>query len=269
MEGLSQAIAGIEARSLQSVTEGNDWYIASDGLIHCKTCGKARQYKIPERFEKMGGHIVGVVCDCQKRIEKEALEAQKRYEESRKMQAVSKEAFRITSLSSMTFGKDDRPNSESSKIVKQWTVRFEAGKIRKWLFLTGDHDSGKTFYAACIVNYLLAKGFNVKMSTPADIEADFWDSKDRLACYDKYAGLDLLVIDDLSVAMTSNTAGIVYKIISDRDTAGKAIVFTTAMSAQDQASPPKGSFELIMKKIWARGYPYEVEKRSVINNGGF
>ena len=41
-------------------------YLAKDGLWHCGKCGTAKQFRLPERFMKMGmPEIVGCCCACQ------------------------------------------------------------------------------------------------------------------------------------------------------------------------------------------------------------
>lgn len=41
-------------------------YLAEDGLWHCGKCGTAKQFRLPERFLKMGmPEIVGCCCACQ------------------------------------------------------------------------------------------------------------------------------------------------------------------------------------------------------------
>ena len=46
-------------------------YLAKDGLWHCGKCGTAKQFRLPERFMKMGmPEIVGCCCACQSAKEK-------------------------------------------------------------------------------------------------------------------------------------------------------------------------------------------------------
>ena len=46
-------------------------YLAEDGLWHCGKCGTAKQFRLPERFLKMGmPEIVGCCCACQSAKEK-------------------------------------------------------------------------------------------------------------------------------------------------------------------------------------------------------
>ena len=46
-------------------------YLAEDGLWHCGKCGTAKQFRLPERFMKMGmPEIVGCCCACQSAKEK-------------------------------------------------------------------------------------------------------------------------------------------------------------------------------------------------------
>ena len=48
-----------------------DDYLAEDGLWHCGKCGTAKQFRLPERFLKMGmPEIVGCCCACQSAKEK-------------------------------------------------------------------------------------------------------------------------------------------------------------------------------------------------------
>ena len=48
-----------------------DDYLAEDGLWHCGKCDTAKQFRLPERFMKMGmPEIVGCCCACQSAKEK-------------------------------------------------------------------------------------------------------------------------------------------------------------------------------------------------------
>ena len=51
-------------------------YLAEDGLWHCGKCGTAKQFRLPERFMKMGmPEIVGCCCACQSAKEKRRMQS--------------------------------------------------------------------------------------------------------------------------------------------------------------------------------------------------
>ena len=133
-----------------------------DGLLYCGKCNSKRQTQI----EVMGKTIIRA-CQCKCRFEKQAkddAEFNARREQN-KMNDRMRIAVRNKMYENWTFDIDDGKEPKMSK-MKAYAENFgDALKNNLGLLLWGDVGTGKSFAAACIVNYLVKNGYRCYMST--------------------------------------------------------------------------------------------------------
>lgn len=178
-----------------------DTQMGEDGLLHCTKCNGLRQsnVKLPD------GETVTVPCVCKcMRTAFDAAEAEKRARE---------EAMRIDSLRTLafpdsdcnmlqcTFDKDDGARPDVTVGMKNYCENFPyLRRLGKGILLYGTVGTGKSFFAACIVNDLVSKGYRCMMTTFPRLTnqiSALWDGKQEFI--DDLTRYDLIAIDDLGI----------------------------------------------------------------------
>lgn len=191
-------MSGVIDRLSASVPTDTDTHMGSDGLLYCNRCHTARQ----SRFELFGKvRTVNCLCQCMA-AEKDREEAErKRREYMTKVMSNRAVGFPDKELLSCTFESDDGSSPVLTNAMKAYVDHFpEFRKGGKGLLLYGDVGTGKTFYAACIVNALIDKGYPCLMTNFSRLTnqiAGMWDGKQEYI--DSLRMFSLVAIDDLGV----------------------------------------------------------------------
>lgn len=266
MDAVSSFIDNLASKAKQEMSDPEFEYIGSDGFIHCSKCGSAKQTKISVPNLDIYDKVVYCMCKCMEKATREAQVMQALREQEENKEFRRDQAFKFERMKNMTFKHDAHSDTTVSDMCRKWASRFKEGKIRKWLFLQGISGSGKTFYSSCIANELIDAGFTVKVTNVLDIEADFWQCKDRTAFYRKYNSYALLVFDDFTADIPNeSTVTVIHKIISDRILDGKCCLFNSADDDMKIAEiiNRKTLASRLINKIWSMVYALECEPKAV------
>ena len=203
-------------------------YLAEDGLWHCGKCGTAKQFRLPERFLKMGmPEIVGCCCACQSAKEK-------RENAKQRLASVIRQNKEIANIPEHYLSADMAmvESSEPKRIGRNYIKNFEKlGRIG--LLLYGDVGTGKTFLAACIANALLNQGVSVKWLTAMQIvERSCFYSESEYAEYTRsITAPDLLIIDDLGTELNNTfVSSQLFYCINERLLRKKSTIISTNLS---------------------------------------
>ena len=191
-----------------------------DGLLFCHKCNTPKQC----RTEILGRQrIVPCMCEC------EAAEHKRKEAEEEKRKALEK----ISRLKAMG-------ESKVSKAARNYVENFDTFyKSGKGILFYGAVGTGKTFLSACIVNALIEKGHPCLCTNFAritnTIQSKFEGRQEYLDSLNKF---HLLVIDDLAAERDTEFMGeIIMNIIDSRYRAGKPIIVTTNLTAQELRNP--------------------------------
>ena len=206
-------------------------YLAEDGLWHCGKCGTAKQFRLPERFLKMGmPEIVGCCCACQSAKEK-------RENAKQRLASVIRQNKEIANIPEHYLSADMAmvESSEAQRIGRNYIKNFEKlGRIG--LLLYGDVGTGKTFLAACIANVLLNQGIRVKwLTTMQIVERSCFYSESEYAEYTRsIAAPDLLIIDDLGTELPNSfTVSQLFICLNERILRQKSTIISTNLALED------------------------------------
>ena len=107
------------------------------------------------------------------------------------------------------------------------------------LLFSGDTGLGKTFLSACIARTVADRGYSVVYESAGHLFSNLERAKfsgDEQAREDvkKYTDCDLLIVDDLGTEMPGQfTTAALYSLVNDRILAGKAMIVSTNLTAED------------------------------------
>ena len=260
-------IDALSAMANSSASVRNEGDYIKDGLLYCGKCNTPKQTEVD-----LGGKIMKPYCMCQCETERYRNdEKARRIELNRQQIARNREiAFSDRDLQNCRFNVDDGGNPQIIKIARNYVNNFRTFREDgKGLLLYGGTGTGKSFAAACIANAMIAKGYSIKLATGSEIEQDVFNADDKADVYRRYAGYDVLILDDLAAERKSDYMyEILYNIINDRYLAKKPMIITTNMTTAETVNPKDKRLERIMSRIYAYGYPIEVSGKDRRREGG-
>ena len=209
-----------------------DTYTDKYGVVRCQTCGdQAMKY-----IEGIG--MVYVACKCDK-LKKDAEETRKRARAA--VEAYRGSPFYDRGYTLNTFDKDTAPESNAGRVCRRYVERWEDMKASNHgIIFMGTPGTGKTFYASCILNAMHQNGIAAVMVRTTDL-VDMMKSNAR-DTLERVGRVPLLILDDLGAEGDSSYAtAIILRVIDTRALAGKPLIVTTNMTAEElkQESGPR------------------------------
>lgn len=230
-------------------------YMGADGFLHCSVCHAKTQTRIV--VEALGiDKIVPCICDC-KMKEVAAENMRKKQEEYDRKRRI---CFAETNMASWTFENDDRKNSIISDAMQRYVDGFSKYmKEGKGLLLHGTVGTGKTYFAACIANRLIDRGYNVLMTNFARLSNQIQGTFEKQELIDSLNDYHLIVIDDLGAERKSEyMQEMVFNIIDSRYRSGRPFIITTNLSIDEIKKPQEVSYARIYDRLLQRCFPIEV-----------
>lgn len=221
-------------------------YVDNDGVERCEKCNEPVLLLVKE----LG--YVPHVCACERAKDAAEDEAYKRRKAAEAARRKVREApLYDRSYSGITFDRDTSTCTEASRICRAYVEHFdELRKANSGLLLTGTVGTGKSFYAACIVNALIAEGIPALMFTAPRLLAAM--QKDGKAVCDVLNAFPLLVLDDLGAERgTDYAAELLESFIDSRYMAGKPLIITTNLSAREMQNCADMRYRRIYDRVKA------------------
>ena len=263
-----EVMKSIAQRGLDNQKRGPGDYIDPDGLLRCGVCGERRQSYIdvpnptdddPDRKAKV---LVTASCRC----EKEREEAEKKAEQAKKdMEYISKlrgaslmdEKFRCSTFDSF---KTTKFNARNLKLCQRYATGFDQMlEKNQGLIFWGDVGTGKSYAAACIANYLLARKVPVVMTSFVKILAAIQkDREQEQQIMSRLNRAKLVIFDDLG-AERDTSFGIekVYSIVDERYRQELPMILTTNLTIDQMKSETDIRYSRIYDRIFETCYPMQ------------
>jgi DNA replication protein DnaC len=236
------------------VPHAENEYIGDDGLLHCGVCHAKVQTKVSFLGKEK---TVRCICDCRMK-ERKAYEERQRMEERERRRKI---CFAETNMWNWTFENDNRQNEKLSDAMIRYAEQFnDFKKDGQGLLLSGTVGTGKTYFAACIANRLIDKGYKVLMTNFArltnQIQGTFDGKQELIDDLNRYS---LLILDDLGAERKSEfMQEMVFNIIDSRYRSGLPFIITTNLSLEEIKKPQELSYSRIYDRILERCFPIEV-----------
>lgn len=201
------------------------------GIVRCQKCGERRVAFIPAV-----GRELPVACRC---WEAKATAVQK----SQAILAANLRArsspFFSRGYECFTFEADSWPDSEVSRQCRAYVAYWK--KMRDadlGLLFSGRIGTGKTFYAASIINALRARGISAIICTAANLVSIAQASRNPLAAIDELDSFELVALDDLGAQRgTDFGISLIEGFINARVLSMRPLIITTNLSAVQMRQP--------------------------------
>lgn len=242
----------------QAVPKCENEYLGEDGLLYCSVCNGKTQTKI-----NFLGRDTIARCICYCRMHQKDREEEQRRKEDR--DRARKVCFCESNMWKWTFENDRKDNEELSNAMVKYTENFEEFlKDGQGLLLAGNVGTGKTYFAACIANRLIDKGYKVLMTNFArltnQIQSTFEGKQELIDDLNRYA---LLIIDDLGAERKSEyMQEMVFNIIDARYRSGLPLIITTNLTIEEIKKTDDLTCRRIYDRIIERCFPIEMNGRS-------
>lgn len=244
------------------VPADGDTYTGEDGLLYCSRCHTQRQARI-----QIFGNATVVPCICQcmsEQMQAEEAEKKRREKESR-LDRYRMLGFDNETMRGYTFANDDGGQPQLKNAMMAYVEHFpELRKSGKGLLLWGDVGGGKTFYAACIVNALIDRGYPCLMTNFArlsnQISATWTDKQEYI---DSLSRFSLVAIDDLGVERdTEYMNETVTTVIDSLYRAGVPMIITTNHTPKSLTDEMDIRKRRVYDRILERCMPIKIDRAS-------
>ena len=237
--------------------ENEDYY--QNGIL---MCGKCHTPKETFTYGNDGELTVKVSCLCE--CESEAINEEKRkqreIEHKEYTERMKNLSFQDEKSKKNTFANDDKLNPKLSNMMKNYVEHFKEIE-NKGLLLFGTVGSGKTFYANCIANAMIEKGYTCMETNFYRISNMlFSNTTQRQEFINDLMKYDLLIIDDLSAERDSEYMNeIVMNVINERYRSEKPIIVTTNLTNEELKNPLTQAKKRIYSRLLEMCIPVEVK----------
>ena len=238
------------------------FFLDDKGLRHCKVCKRKLETLISIPALGVYNKKVNCVCNCGKNQQDAYREEAKRINRASKIRV--SDMFSAPDYAEMIFIKDNSPKSENSLLCRRWVAHYDANKDKgnlKWLFLYGEHGTGKTFYSACIANTMAAKGYHVKMVTASELANRISTAFDKTKIFAEYNDYEIVIIEDIDI--DDEKLDTIFAIINNRSRNNQPMIITSCQTTEQTVNPTSDSMKRIMDIIYAKGFPIEFTKRGI------
>lgn len=235
-------------------------FFGTDGLLYCGKCRTPKEKMILIGDDELK---VPVMCKCREEKVREEEEEKKRRDAMDRSMRLRENSLMDGKFWESNFNtfRTTKHNARNLKLCKRYATGFdEMLKKNQGLLFTGDVGTGKTYAAACIVNYLLDRCIPVVMTSFVKIlglAQNFrGDEEERYIRRMNMA--KLLVIDDLGAERSTDFAlEKVYNIIDSRYRARLPMILTTNLTLKDMKEATDIRYSRIYDRIFETCYPME------------
>ncbi len=235
----------------------------ADGLLYCPHCHTPKQAKISFPGKEM---VVDVLCQCQKQRRDQAIAVRKRQEQLDFITGMRANSLQNSNLKEYTFANDLGYTPELA-LAKRYVEQWDSMKAQNiGLLLWGGVGTGKSFFAGCIANALLAQGVPVLMTNFAKILGTVtgmygMERQKFLSSLNTYS---LLILDDLGAERNSEYAlEQLFGVVDSRYQSRKPMIVTTNLTLEELKHPSDLAHERIYDRLLERCVPVKMDGKNI------
>ena len=252
-------IENLTGRAAVAIPVESGDYVGKDGLLYCGHCNTKKQTRI-----EILGKVITPLCMCAcMAAAREAEEAERRRRtHQRRIAEMRSAGFPESDMHDWTFDRDDGKNQKISAVAHNYADNFQRMLDNgNGLLLYGSVGTGKTFFAACIANALIDRGYPCLMTNfPRLVNTLYGMQEGRQAYIDGLNRFALLVIDDLAAERdTEYMNEIVQTIIDCRYRAALPTIITTNLTADEIKNPADIRKKRTFSRLLEMCIPVEVQ----------
>lgn len=247
-----------------------DYVSPDDGLLYCGKCNTRKEtvVKLPVW---MGGDgtLKKVPCLCRCASEEKKVQAEKEEERQRMFRI---QRMRESSMMDVRYRDADfnsfrvtQGNKRAGNIAQKYAVGFDQMFAdNQGLILYGPVGTGKSYTAACIANYLLARSVPVVMTSFVKIlQMIQRGTGDEQTLMSALMEAKLLILDDMGSERSTDFAlEKIYNVVDSRSRSNRPMIVTTNVSLDEMLHEPDIRFQRIYDRIFETCYPVEISGES-------
>lgn len=231
-----------------------------DGLLYCGKCNTPKEMNPPEEMIGFMNRKIPIPCKCMEARMGAEDEERKRQQKRLRAEGMIHELDEIgvTYVPDCYFSSSDRVGEKTEVEVRSYVSNF-AQNLENGIgmMLFGGTGRGKTFYAACIANELVRKGYMVMFTSIRKI-ADA-PKEEKPFIMRNVRDCDLLILDDFGAEretgyMTQET----FEIVDTRCISKKPLIITTNLNPNSMLEEKDTAFSRIYKRVKAMCIPLYV-----------
>ena len=261
MTNLTEVLAQSIPAAMPQVSDADE--NPADGLLYCSHCRTPKQAKISFSGKEM---VVDVLCQCQKQRRDQEIVARKQRELMELITSMRANSLQNANLKEYTFEHDLGYTPElalAKRYVEQWDSMKEQNM---GLLLWGGVGTGKSFFAGCIANALLAQGVPVLMTNFAKILGAVTGmyGMERQRFLSSLNTYSLLILDDLGAERNSEYAlEQLFGVVDSRYQSRKPMIVTTNLTLEELKHPSNLAHERVYDRLLERCVPVKMNGKNI------
>jgi DNA replication protein DnaC len=239
----------LESLAWQNEQKPQEGDYMQDNLLICGKCNTPKECEV----EVLGDiRKFGCLCKCQGELYRAEQAQAKEREEAGRINRLRTQGIQDKSYIDWTFDNDDGSNPAQTDKAMRYCLKWkEMHQDNIGLLLWGNVGTGKTYFAACIANYLISLGVPVLMTSFIKLtNALTGFGEDKNAYIRSLNNYKLLIIDDLGAERQSDyMLEQVYNIIDSRYKNQQPLIITTNLSLSEIKEPKELKYSRIYSRI--------------------
>lgn len=254
------------------VMNDGDYKDENDGLVHCGKCKEAKQfeYVFPIFVDKDGNPengggekiLMWTPCACEREIEERKKAEEQKQKDMIRIAELKKLSLLDKRYEEAVFDNfiSNSYNEKNLRLCKRFAEHFDDMRQKnQGLLMWGNVGTGKSFAAACIVNYLLSTKTPCVMTSIAKIlQLIQNNNSEENDIMSRLSRVPLVVFDDFGTERNTDYAlEKIYNILDSRYRSGLPMIVTTNLTFKEMQNETDIRYSRLYDRIFECCYPMQ------------